>query len=65
MSPPTSTLVHRPAEKYARPPFLAGEEDSDEIGLNDGKKVFIDDVLESAEWCVPWLCGVNFTQQTL
>jgi hypothetical protein len=57
----TSTFVLQPAEKHARPSFLAGEEDSDEIGLNDGKKIFIDDVLETAEWCVPWLCGVNLT----
>ncbi len=42
-------------EKHARPPFLTGEEDSNEIGLNDGKKVFIDDVLETAGWCVPCL----------
>jgi hypothetical protein len=39
---------------HAYPPFLVGEEDSDEIGLNDGEKIFIDDVLETAEWCVPW-----------
>jgi hypothetical protein len=51
----------QPPKQYARPPFLVGEEDPDEIGLNDGKKVFIDDVLETAEWCVPWLCGVNLT----
>lgn len=40
-------------EKHTNPPFLKGEEDSDEIGLNDGKEVYIDDVLETAEWCVP------------
>jgi hypothetical protein len=56
----TSTFVPQPAEKHARPPFLVGEEDPDEIGLNDGKKIFIDDVLETAEWCVLWSCGVNF-----
>lgn len=39
---------------HAYPPFLLGEEDSDEIGLNDGEEIFIDDVLETAEWCVPW-----------
>jgi len=43
-------------EKHTRPPFLTGEEDFDEIGLNDGNKIFIDDVLETAEQCVPWLC---------
>ena len=58
--PPVGVVV-QPVEKYARPPFLAGEEDPDEIGLNDGKKVFIDDVLETAEWCVPWLCDVDLT----
>ncbi len=42
--------------KHTRPPFLTGEEDSDEIGLNDGNNIFIDDVLETAEQCVPWLC---------
>jgi hypothetical protein len=44
---------------HTYPQFLVGEEDSKEIGLNDGKEVFIDDVLETAEWCVPWLCSVN------
>jgi hypothetical protein len=42
----------QPPKQYARPPFLVGEEDPDEIGLNDGKKVFIDDVLETAECAV-------------
>jgi hypothetical protein len=51
----------QPAQKYALPPFLVGEEDFDEIGLNDGKKIFIDDVLKTADWCVPWLCGFNLT----
>ena len=55
------TSVQPGPEKYTRPPFLLGEEDRDEIKLNDGKKIFIDDVLQSAEWCVPWLCGVNLT----
>jgi hypothetical protein len=41
-----------PVDKHTRPPFLEGEEDSGEIGLNDGKEVFIDDVLQTAEWCV-------------
>jgi hypothetical protein len=62
----TSTFVPQPAEKHTRPPFLVGEEDPDEIGLNDGKKIFIDDVLETAEWCVLWLCGVkSYSQQAL
>jgi hypothetical protein len=46
-------VAMQPAEKHARPPFLVGEEDPNEIGLNDGKKIFIDDVLDTAEWCVP------------
>ena len=51
-----------PPDHHTRPPFLEGEEDSYEIGLNNGKKIFIDDVLQSAEWCVPWLlCRVNLT----
>ena len=48
-----STSVLQTVEKHTRPPFLEGEEASDEIGLNDGNEVFIDDVLETAEWCVP------------
>jgi hypothetical protein len=34
------------------PHFLAEERTSD-IGLDDGEEIFIDDVLETAEWCVP------------
>lgn len=34
------------------PPFLIGEENSDEIGLTDGEEKFIDDVLETAECAV-------------
>jgi hypothetical protein len=34
------------------PPFLIGEETPDEIGLSDGKEIFINDVLGTAEWCV-------------
>jgi hypothetical protein len=34
------------------PQFLAEERTSD-IGLDDGEEIFIDDVLETAEWCVP------------
>jgi len=49
----TSTFVLQSVEKHTRPPFLNGEEHSAEIGLNDGKEVFIDDVLQTAEWCVP------------
>jgi hypothetical protein len=52
----TSAFVLQQVGKHTRPPFLEGEEDSGEIGLNDGKEVFIDDVLQTAEWCVPCLC---------
>jgi len=31
-------------------PFLQGEEHYDKIGLDDGKEIFINDVLETAEW---------------
>jgi hypothetical protein len=50
---------------HTYPPFLVGEEDSVEIGLNDGKEIFIDDVLETAEWCVPWLYDVNLSYNKL
>jgi len=48
-------------EKADTPPFLIGEEVSDEVGLSDGKKIFIDDVLETVEWCVEMRCFI-FTQ---
>lgn len=48
-------------EKADTPPFLIGEEVSNEVGLSDGKKIFIDDVLETAEWCVETRCFI-FTQ---
>jgi hypothetical protein len=41
-----------------KPPFLIGEEKEDEVGLSDGKSIFIDDVLENAERCVLLKCGV-------
>jgi len=37
-------------EPHRRLSFLEGEEDYDEIGLDDEKEIFIDDVLETAEW---------------
>ncbi|KAH9965455.1 P-loop containing nucleoside triphosphate hydrolase protein [Russula dissimulans] len=37
---------------HIRPPFLVGEEHYDDTGLNDVKSIFIDDVLETAEWAV-------------
>lgn len=37
-------------EPYRRLSFLEGEEDYSEIGLDDEKEIFIDDVLETAEW---------------
>lgn len=49
----SASPIPQQVEKHTRPPFLEGEEDSSEIGLNDGKEVFIDDVLQTAEWCVP------------
>ena len=57
-APATSAFIMQTetVEKHTRPPFLEGEEASDEIGLNDGNEVFIDDVLETAEWCVPRIC---------
>jgi hypothetical protein len=48
----TSAFALQQVGKHTRPPFLEGEEDSCEIGLNDGKDVFIDEVLQTAEWCV-------------
>ena len=52
----TSEFILQQEGKHTRPPFLEGEENSGEIGLNDGKEVFIDDVLQTAEWCVLLLC---------
>jgi hypothetical protein len=52
-SPAISESSLQQVEKHTRPPFLEGEEDSGEICLNDGKEVFIDDVLQTAEWSVP------------
>jgi hypothetical protein len=37
-------------EPYQRLLFLEGEENYEEIGLDDGKEIFIDDVLETAKW---------------
>ena len=48
----SATSVLQPVEKHTQPPFLKGEERFAEIGLNDGKEVFINDVLQTAEWCV-------------
>ena len=47
-----ATIGSTEGEKVDIPPFLIGEEVSDEVGLSDGKKIFIDDVLETAEWYV-------------
>lgn len=53
-------------EPNIRPPFLIGEEICDEIGLDNGKEIFIDDVLETAEWCVPLNTRCPFhSEQTL
>lgn len=48
----TPTSVLQPVGIHTYPPFLEGEERFAEIGLNDGKEVFIDDVLQTAEWAV-------------
>jgi hypothetical protein len=50
-------------EEHIRPPFLLGEEAQDDIDLSDGKKIFINDVLETAEWYVLWKCSVYPTQR--
>jgi hypothetical protein len=39
-------------ESLVGPSFLEGEEHHRHIGLDDGEEIFIDDVLETAEWCV-------------
>jgi Dynamin central region len=39
-------------ESFEGPWFLEGEEHHHHIGLDDGEEIFIDDVLETAEWCV-------------
>ena len=39
-------------ESLIGPSFLVGEEHHRHIGLDDGEEIFIDDVLETAEWCV-------------
>jgi hypothetical protein len=49
---PVPCVVQR-VEPHRNPLFLVGEEHHTEIGLDDGKEIFIDDVLETAEWCVP------------
>jgi hypothetical protein len=45
-------LTSSATDEYIRPPFLLGEEVQDEIRFSDGKKIFINDVLETAEWYV-------------
>jgi len=37
-------------ESYQRLLFLEGEEDYEEIGLDNERELFIDDVLETAQW---------------
>jgi hypothetical protein len=42
-------------ESHRRLSFLQSEEHYDKIGLDDGKEIFFNDVLETAEWCtLPW-----------
>jgi hypothetical protein len=57
-SPPSEIMVSdcdapvRRVESLVGPSFLEGEEHHRHIGLDDGEEIFIDDVLETAEWCV-------------
>jgi len=46
----TSTQSAVDWESYQRLLFLEGEEDYEEIGLDNGKELFIDDILETAQW---------------
>jgi hypothetical protein len=52
--------------KVDKPPFLLGEEVLDEIELSDGKGIFINNVLETAEWCVLWNFDIHlYSERTL
>jgi hypothetical protein len=46
-------------ESYQRLLFLEGEEDYEEIGLDNGKELFVDDVLETAQWYT--VLNIHFT----
>lgn len=46
----SQSLSNEDWEPYQRLLFLEGEENYEEIGLDDGKEIFIDDVLETAKW---------------
>jgi hypothetical protein len=50
MSASTQSASSVDWESYQRLLFLEGEEDYEEIGLDNGKELFIDDVLETAQW---------------
>jgi hypothetical protein len=45
-------------ESHPSPAFLEGEERPDEIGLDDGEEIFINDVLKTAERCVSHVMSV-------
>ncbi|KAH9976107.1 P-loop containing nucleoside triphosphate hydrolase protein [Lactifluus volemus] len=52
---PVDTVRPMPVERVESlvgPSFLEGEEHHCHIGLDDGEEIFIDDVLETAEWAV-------------
>ena len=46
----TQSVCSADWESYQRLLFLEGEEEYEEIGLDNGKELFIDDVLETAQW---------------
>jgi hypothetical protein len=50
MLTPTQSVSSLDWESHQRLLFLEGEEVYGEIGLDNGKELFIDDVLETAQW---------------
>lgn len=46
----TQSVSSTDLKSHQRLLFLEGEEDYGEIGLDNGKELFIDDVLETAQW---------------
>jgi hypothetical protein len=48
--PSTQSVSSVDWESHQRLLFLEGEEDYGEIGLDNGRELFIDDVLETAQW---------------
>ncbi|KAI0250048.1 P-loop containing nucleoside triphosphate hydrolase protein [Lactifluus subvellereus] len=49
---PEEEDLEQAVESRPDPLFLEGEESYSDVGLDDGKEIFIDDVLETAEWAV-------------